>query len=68
VHIYSRKYACEVKINRVINDENKLKLTKIKSPRHLYVPCNELITFKSDFVFKDICVNVISLTLQKGIF
>jgi hypothetical protein len=60
VHIYSRRYKelllCEVLINRVINDEKKLKLSYLKVKDIYNVPCNESITFKRDFVFNDIRV------------
>jgi hypothetical protein len=60
VHIYSRRYEglllCDVNNNRVINDENKLKLSNLKVIGIYNVPCNESITFKSDFGFNEICV------------
>jgi hypothetical protein len=54
VHIYSHRYEglllCEVNINRVINDEKKLKSSNLKSKDIYNVHCNESNTFKSDFV------------------
>jgi hypothetical protein len=41
-------------MNRVINDEKKLKLSNLKVKDIYNVPCNESVTFKSDFVFNDI--------------